>query len=70
MNFYAFQSGISFKDLRFSRRHPSGVPGGTFEDIAAPIGGLLGYSYRHPKNNSTTKNKSARLEAQVVTRTP
>jgi hypothetical protein len=64
INFNAFKSGISIYDLRFSKRHPSGVPGGMFEDIAAPTTGLLGYSYWHPKNNSKTKKKSPRLEAQ------
>jgi hypothetical protein len=51
-------SGVSFKDLRFSRRHPSGVPGGTFEYIAVPIwGGLLDYFYRCPENNLVTKKE-------------
>jgi hypothetical protein len=70
INFYAFRSGISFKDLKISRRHPSGVPEGTFEDIAAPIGGLLDYSNQRSENNSTTKKKSAWLEAQVTTIAP
>ena len=31
-NFDAFKGGVSFKDLRFPRRHPSGVSDDTFED--------------------------------------
>jgi hypothetical protein len=44
INFDAFKSGISFKDLRFSRRHPSGVPEGTVEDLTASmgVGGVIG----------------------------
>jgi hypothetical protein len=39
VNFDAFKSGVSFKDLRFPRRHPNGVLGNAFEDIAVPFGG-------------------------------
>ena len=36
-NFDAFKGGVSFKDLRFSRRHSSGVSEDTFEDTLLPI---------------------------------
>jgi hypothetical protein len=69
MNFDAFKSGVSYKDLRFSRRHPRGVPGGTSKDNTAPIweviGSFLPASQEQSKNQ---KKKSTRLETQVVTR--
>jgi hypothetical protein len=55
INFDVFKSHVNFKYLRFSRRHHSGVPEGIFEDIKAPIGGLLDYSFsrtiQQPKRN-------------------
>ena len=39
------------------------MPGDTFEDIAAPIGG--GY-WIIPENNSVTKKKSASLEVKLL----
>lgn len=34
----ALKSGANFRDLRFSRRHPSGVPMDVFKDNLAPPG--------------------------------
>ena len=42
MYFDAFMSGVSLKNLRFSRRHLSGMTGGMFQDIAEPMGGVIG----------------------------
>lgn len=48
----ALKSGVSFRSLRFSRRHPNGEPGGTVEDDEMPLGQetLLKYSYECPEN--------------------
>jgi hypothetical protein len=58
----AFKGGISFKDLRFSRRHSSGVFGDTFEDILLPIWGLLVFLPVSGEQSRNQKWKSARLE--------
>ena len=36
--FDALKLSANFRDLRFSRRHPSGELGGTFKDDKVPIG--------------------------------
>jgi hypothetical protein len=66
---HAFKGGVSFKYLRFSRRHPSRVPGSMFEDIILPIwGGYWIIPTRVPRTIQKLKKKSARLDAQVLMR--
>jgi hypothetical protein len=62
LNFDAFKSGISCKDI------PGDILVGCLEVCLQHP--LRDYWIIRPENNSTTKKKSARVEAQVITMAP